>query len=130
MLNAPNLKWHKGSPDVIPMFRVSPDFPIAHEIKEVLHTAVEAEDVYYNTDKAASEVMAEKIRRFNNIPATPDDAMITQGIDLRNCFAVKHSCRPGDEVVLTDPIYARASRAKGVRMRNHKPVFLSRRYSK
>ena len=80
MLNAPNLKWQKSPPDVIPIFIASPNFPLAHEIKEVLHTAVETEDVYYNADKAASETMAEKVRRFNNIPATPDDIMITLGV--------------------------------------------------
>jgi aspartate/methionine/tyrosine aminotransferase len=106
MLRAPNLKWHLNLPDVIPMWIAAPDFPIAPEIKQGLREAVEAEDVFYNTDNAAKAAMAEKINRFNKIPVTPDDVMVIQGVDPSLWLAAKHACKPGDEVILTDPMYS------------------------
>jgi len=106
MLHAPNLKWHMNPPDVIPMWIAAPDFPIAPEIKKALHDAVEAEDVFYNTDNDARVAMAEKITRFNKIPVTPDDVMVIQGVDPSLWLAVKHACKPMDEVIITDPMYS------------------------
>jgi len=106
MLSVPNLKWHTNPPDVIPMWIAAPDFPIAPEIKKALHDAIEAEDVYYNTDTVAKVAMAEKISRFNKIPGTPDDVMVIQGVDPSLWLAVKHACKPGDEVIITDPMYS------------------------
>jgi aspartate/methionine/tyrosine aminotransferase len=106
MLNAPGLKWHTNPPDVIPMWIAAPDFPLAPEIKQALHDAVEAEDVFYDTDAAAKAMMAEKISRFNKIPSTPDDVMVIQGVDPSLWLATRYACKPGDEVILTDPIYS------------------------
>ncbi len=106
MLSVPSLKWHTNPPDVIPMWIAAPDFPIAPEIKQALRDAVEAEDVFYNTDTAARAAMAEKISRFNKIPVTPDDVMVIQGVDPSLWLAVKHACKPGDEVIITDPMYS------------------------
>ena len=103
MLSVPNLKWHTNPPDVIPMWIAAPDFPIAPEIKQALHDAVEAEDVFYNTDTAAKAAMAEKISRFNRIPVTPDDVMVIQGVDPSLWLAAKYACKPGDEVITHGP---------------------------
>ena len=105
MLKAPGLKWHTNPPDVIPMWIATPDFPIAVEVKQTLREAVEAEDVFYNTDTEAKAAMAEKIIRFNKIKVTPDDVQIIQGVDPSLWLAAKYSCKPGDEVILTDPMY-------------------------
>jgi aspartate/methionine/tyrosine aminotransferase len=105
MLRAPGLKWHTNPPDVIPMWIAAPDFPIAPEVKQALRDAVEAEDVFYNTDTAAKAAMAEKIARFNKISVTPDDVQVIQGVDPSLWLAAKYSCKPGDEVILTDPMY-------------------------
>ncbi|MCX6648348.1 MAG: pyridoxal phosphate-dependent aminotransferase [Candidatus Bathyarchaeota archaeon] len=105
MLHAPGLKWHTNPPDVIPLWIAAPDFPIAPEIKQALRDAVEAEDVFYNTDTAAKAAMAEKITRFNKIKVTPDDVTVIQGVDPSLWLAAKYACKPGDEVILTDPMY-------------------------
>jgi aspartate/methionine/tyrosine aminotransferase len=105
MLKAPGLKWHTNPPDVIPMWIAAPDFPIAPEVKQALRDAVEAEDVFYNTDTAAKAAMAEKITSSNKIAVTPDDVQIIQGVDPSLWLAAKYSCRKGDEVILTDPMY-------------------------
>jgi aspartate/methionine/tyrosine aminotransferase len=105
MLKAPGLKWHTNPPDVIPMWIAAPDFPIAPEVKQALRDAVEAEDVFYNTDTAAKAAMVEKITRFNKIKVTPDDVQVIQGVDPSLWLAAKYACKPGDEVILTDPMY-------------------------
>ena len=87
------------------MWIAAPDFPIAPEVKQALRDAVEAEDVFYNTDIAAKAAMAEKITRFNKIAITPDDVQVIQGVDPSLWLAAKYSCKPGDEVILTDPMY-------------------------
>ena len=105
MLHAPGLKWHTNPPDVIPMWIAAPDFPIAPEVKQALRDAVEAEDVFYNTDTAAKAAMAEKINRFNKISVTPGDIQVIQGVDPSLWLAAKYACKMGDEVILTDPMY-------------------------
>ena len=82
-----------------------PDFPIAPEVKQALRDAVEAEDVFYNTDTAAKAAMAEKINSSNKIAVTPDDIQVIQGVDPSLWLAAKYACKTGDEVILTDPMY-------------------------
>lgn len=106
MVNSLNRKWQKYSNDVIPMHLASPDFQILSEIKQKLHTAVDQGDLYYNSDLNARTAMAEKIKRVNNIEVTPDDVMITQGVEPILWFAIKNACKEGDEVVLPNPIYS------------------------
>jgi len=105
MLEAPGSKWHRDPPDVIPLWLADMDFPVAMEIKKALINAVQDEDLFYNTDDAARAAMAEKITRRNGIEATADDLFITQGINPAMWLAVRHACRTGDEVVVTNPIY-------------------------
>ena len=105
MRNLPNDKWLRYPQEVIPLWLANPDFMIAPEIKEALIKAVEANDLYYNSDIPARKAMAEKINRVNNFDVTIDDLMITQGVDPYIWLAVRQACNPGDEVVLTDPIY-------------------------
>ena len=105
MQSIPNSKWLRYPKDVIPLWLASPDFGIAPEIKEALINAVKSDDLYYNNDTDAKEAMAEKINRVNEMQVTADDVMITQGVDPYIWLAVREACNPGDEVVLTDPMY-------------------------
>jgi len=105
MLEAPGSKWHRDPPDVIPLWLADMDFPVAMEIKKALINAVQDEDLFYNTDDAARAAMAEKITRRNGIEATADDLFITQGVNPTMWLAVRHACRTGDEVVVTNPMY-------------------------
>ena len=105
MQKLPNSKWLRYPEDVIPLWLANPDFLIAPEIKHALIQAVEASDLYYNNDDSARQAMAEKINRVNNLEASPGDIMITQGVDPYIWLAIREACNPGDEVVLTNPIY-------------------------
>ncbi len=121
MVKSLNRKWQIYPEDVIPMWLASPDFPILPEIKELLHKAVDDEDLYYSTELNTKTVMAEKIRRVNKIEATSDDVMIVQGVEPILWFAVKHACKEGDEVVLPNPMYSGFLHA--VEDVNAKPVY-------
>ena len=105
MRKLPNSKWLRYPEDVIPLWLANPDFIIAPEIKQALIEAVKANDLYYNNDDHAREAMAEKISRVNKLEASPQDIMITQGVDPYIWLAIREACNPGDEVILTDPIY-------------------------
>jgi aspartate/methionine/tyrosine aminotransferase len=105
MQNIPNDKWLRYPGDVIPLWLASPDFLIAPEIKQALIQAVESNDLYYNSDIPVREAIVEKIGRVNKIDATIDNIILSQGVDPYIWLAVREACNPGDEVVLTDPIY-------------------------
>lgn len=105
MLASPGIKWHRDPPDVIPLWLADPDFPIAPEIKRALINAVQDEDLLYADDKATREAMAEKIKRVNGLDVTADNVMITQGVIPGMWLAIQYACKPGDEVVVTDPMY-------------------------
>lgn len=105
MVAAPGIKWHRDPPDVIPLWLADPDFPVAPEIKRALLNAVQDEDLFYGSDLKAREAMAAKIARRNGLEATADDIMITQGVIPGMWLAIRYACKPGDEVVVTDPMY-------------------------
>jgi len=105
MVAAPGVKWHRDPPDVIPLWLADHDFPIAPEIKRALINAVHDEDLFYNDDLKAREAMAKKVVRRNGLEVTADDLMITQGVLPGMWLAVRYACKPGDEVIVNDPMY-------------------------
>ncbi|TRO47411.1 pyridoxal phosphate-dependent aminotransferase [Candidatus Bathyarchaeota archaeon] len=105
MRSRPGLKWGRDPSPHIPLFIAAPDFPIAPEIKAALVDAVQREDLYYNTDEVTREAMADKVARVNGVEATADDIMIIQGVDPGIWLAASYACKPGDEIVVTDPTY-------------------------
>jgi len=121
MLAAPGIKWHRDPPDVIPLWLAEADFPVAPEIKRALMNAVHDEDLFYNSDEAACEAMAEKIVKRNGLEATAEDIMITQGVLPAMWLAVRYACKAGDEVVVNDPMYYPFVRA--IEVTDTKPVY-------
>ncbi len=105
MLTAPGVKWHRDPPDVIPLWLADPDFPTAPGIKKALLNAVHDEAFLYGTPRPAMEAAAEKLKRINNIEVPPENVMMTQGVKPGMWLALKHACREGDEVIVTDPMY-------------------------
>jgi len=105
MLAAPGIKWHRDPSDVIPLWLADPDFPTAPEIKRALINAVQDEDLFYGDDKKTREAMAAKLRKRNGLDVTLDNVMITQGVIPGMWLALQYACKPGDEVVVTDPMY-------------------------
>ncbi len=105
MLAAPGRKWHRDPPDVIPLWLADPDFPTAPGIKKALLNAVHDEDFLYGTPLPAMEAVAEKVRRVSDMDVTKDNVMIIQGVIPAMWLAVRHACKEGDEVIVTNPMY-------------------------
>jgi cystathionine beta-lyase len=106
MLAAPGIKWHRDPPDVIGMWLADPDFPTAPMIKKALINAVQDEDLLYNTDDKARVVMAERVNKKNGFKLTKDDIYVTQGVIPAMWLSIQNSgAKPGDEIVVTDPMY-------------------------
>jgi aspartate/methionine/tyrosine aminotransferase len=105
MRNTKGTKWALHGPDVIPMWLADPDFPVAMEIKRALIEAVQDEELYYWGGAEAREAMSKKMKTRNGIDAAPEDIMVTQGVLPAMWLAIKYACQPGDEVVVTDPMF-------------------------
>ncbi len=104
-LSARGTKWHRDSPDVIPLWLADQDYPLCPELKDELRKAIEEEYTVYGTDTDAREAIAQKLKRVNNVEVPPDQVMMTQGVNPSMWLAARHACRTGDEVIVTDPMY-------------------------
>lgn len=98
-------KWHRDSPDVIPLWLADQDYPLCPELKDELRKAIEEEYTVYSSDGVARKAIAEKLKRVNKVEVPPDQVMMTQGVNPVMWLAARHACRPGDEVIVTDPMY-------------------------
>ncbi len=104
-LSVRGAKWHRDAPDIIPLWLADPDFPLCPEIKQTLRDAVEEEFTVYGSDAKARESMSVKIKRDNKIDVPASQIMLTQGVTPGMWLAARHATRPGDEIIVTDPMY-------------------------
>jgi bifunctional pyridoxal-dependent enzyme with beta-cystathionase and maltose regulon repressor activities len=101
----PAMKWRKYDPDVIPLWIADHDFSPPIEVKEAIRAALDAGDVGYADSSEVLQLMAEKVTSVNKISAEPLDVYVTQGVLPVLWLACKFACKPGDTVVVTDPMY-------------------------
>jgi len=101
----PAMKWRKYDPDVIPLWIADHDFSPPVEVKEAIRDALDAGDVGYADSSEVLQLMAEKVTSVNKISAEPLDVYVTQGVLPVLWLACKFACKPGDTVVVTDPMY-------------------------
>ncbi len=104
-LAARGVKWHRDPPDVIPLWLADQGYPICPELKDEMRKVIEEEYVVYSSDAEARKAIADKLKRVNKIEVPPEQAMMTQGVIPAMWLAARHACRPGDEVIVTDPMY-------------------------
>lgn len=106
MLKKPRVRWMRDPPDVIPLWIADTDFGVPSEIKQALHDTVDNENLFYNfDDRSAEQAMAEKIKRVNNVDATPEDIIVTPGVITGIWMALRHATNTGDNVIITNPMY-------------------------
>lgn len=114
----PARKWRKFDRDVIPMWIADHDFSPPPEVRQAIVEALDQGDVGYADESDTVRLMAEKVRRANKIDISSENVYVTQGVLPTMWLACKYACRPGDEVLATDPMYypffetARAAQAK------------------
>jgi bifunctional pyridoxal-dependent enzyme with beta-cystathionase and maltose regulon repressor activities len=104
-LSVRGVKWHRDAENIVPLWLADQDYPLCPELKEELKKAVEEEYTVYSSDLDTREAMSDKIKRFNKIDVPASQIMLTQGVIPGMWLAAKHACRPGDEMIVTDPMY-------------------------
>lgn len=85
------------------------DLPTPDPIKQGAIAAIEGDQsIYtaYNGINRLRDPILEKIKSFNNIPATSDaEVMVSVGSTGAFVSTVLTLCEPGDEVILFEPFY-------------------------
>jgi len=103
------LKWGRWQGDVISLSVADLDFKAPEEIKEaVIRAAREDRTPYgsYGGDPDVVEVVCDKLRRINRIPATPDQVHMIPGTMFAIFMACYYFLKPGDEAVMCPgPVY-------------------------
>jgi len=105
MLEAPGEKWHRDPPDVIPLWLADPDFPTSPALRKAIQGAVDDEDFLYADKNKPKPALANKISSRNSLNVTADQIMLTQGVIPSFWLALQYACKPGDEAIVTDPMY-------------------------
>jgi aspartate aminotransferase len=103
------LKWGRWQDDVISLSVADLDFKAPAEITEaVIRAAREDRTPYgsYGGDTDVVEVVCDKLRRVNRIPATPEHVHMIPGTMFAIFMACYYFLKPGDEAVICPaPVY-------------------------
>ena len=114
-------KWHRDAPDIIPLWLADLDYPLCPELKDEMRKIIEEEYTIYGTDTDARIAISEKLKRVNKLDIPPDQVMMSQGVTPTMWLAIQKACVPGDEVVVTDPMYYPFVNA--VNVTNTRPIY-------
>ena len=98
-------KWHRDAPDLIPLWLADPDYPLCPELKDEMRKVIEEEYTIYASDLDARSAISEKLKRVNNLDIPKEQVMMSQGVTPIMWLAIQNACKPGDEVIVTDPMY-------------------------
>ncbi|MDP7208020.1 MAG: hypothetical protein QGH14_05500 [Candidatus Bathyarchaeota archaeon] len=88
-------KWHRDSPDIIPLWLADPDYPLCPELKDEMRKVIEEEYTIYGSDLDARSAISEKLKRVNKLDIPEDQVMMSQGVTPIMWLAVQMACRPG-----------------------------------
>ena len=94
--------------DLIHLELGKPIHDTPQHIKEATVAALREGKVHYGDlqgEPAFREALAEKLRRFNRIDASPDEVLVTNGLTQASFAAIMALVDPGDEVILLEPYY-------------------------
>ncbi|MHA2394945.1 MAG: aminotransferase class I/II-fold pyridoxal phosphate-dependent enzyme [Promethearchaeota archaeon] len=114
-------KWHRDPPDIIPLWLADPDYPLCPELKDEMRQVIEEEYTIYGTDHEARQAISEKLKRVNKLDIPKEQIMMTQGVTPIMWLAIQKACNPGDEVIVTDPMYHPFFTA--VNVTNTRPIY-------
>ena len=85
-----------------------PDFDTPAYIKAAAVEALEGGDVFYTSNFGAPglrQAIADKLRRENSIPCTPDQVLVTVGLSEAVFDVLCAILDPGDELLVPDPVW-------------------------
>ena len=104
-LAAKGIKWHRDDEDIIPLWLADQDYPLCPEVKQALVKAAQDEYTVYDSGADVRKLMAAKIKSYNSIEVPKEQIMLTQGVIPGMWLSAMHACNPGDEIIVTDPMY-------------------------
>ena len=101
-----NLKTMFGSDEVIPMWVADMDFPAAKPIAEAIQSRA-AHEFYGYTQAGNSliESVVERMKKKFDWRINPEWVVFTPGVIPALNIAIRALTRPGDEVILQEPVY-------------------------
>ncbi len=94
--------------DVIHLEVGRPSFDTPYHIKEATKKALDDGLVHYGDffgELKFREALSEKLARYNNIIATPEEIVVTSGLTHGAYATCMAALDPGDEVILLEPYY-------------------------
>ena len=94
--------------DVIHLEVGRPSFDTPYHIKEATKKALDDGLVHYGDffgESKFREALSEKLARYNNIIATPEEVVVTSGLTHGAYATCMAAIDPGDEVILLEPYY-------------------------
>ena len=104
-------KWDRlqavfGSDDLIPMWVADMDFPAARPIAEAIQERA-AHEFYGYTEpgKSLIEAVVERMKNKFDWRINPEWVVFTPGVIPAINIAIRSLTRPGDEVILQEPVY-------------------------
>jgi cystathionine beta-lyase len=109
--NTGSIKWDCvqsifGNEDVIPMWVADMDFPVAQPVAEAL--TKRTQHPFYGYTLPASSVMeavVDRLKRKFNWHVQPEWIVFTPGVISALGMAVRTIARPGDQIILQQPVY-------------------------
>ena len=100
------VKFLFGSEDVIPMWVADMDFPAARPIVEALkERAAHPFYGYSMNGKGLTEAVVNRVKKKYGWKIEPEWVVYTPGVVSALTAAVKALTRPGDEIILQEPVY-------------------------
>jgi aspartate/methionine/tyrosine aminotransferase len=102
-----NLRWAEQPADVIPLTAADPDFPICPAIQQELVRYVQDGVLSYGPPEGLPkfrEAVAEWMRTTRRLECAPDAVFATDSVASGMAVVARASLRPGDEVLIPDPV--------------------------
>ena len=102
-----NLRWAQQPADVIPLTAADPDFPVCPAIQEELVRYVQEGVLSYGPPEGLPrfrEAVAEWMRSTRGLDCRPEMVFATDSAASAMAVAARASLRPGDEVLIPDPV--------------------------
>lgn len=102
-----SVKWRAYPDDVLPLFVAEMDFPLAEPIAEALHDAIRRSDTGYafESPELTDAFAGFAARRWGWI-VDPAHVRTTTDVSMGIVEVLRRVTEPGDEVIITPPIYA------------------------
>jgi aspartate/methionine/tyrosine aminotransferase len=100
-------RWASLPAGTIPLTAAEPDFPVAREITAAVTEAAASGHFQYSPPQGLArmkEAVAHALRDRHQLPYGPEHLLPTLGTAAALWTGVHRVCRPGDEVILLDPV--------------------------